>query len=86
LAVLAEQVLHIFRFGVEGKIADVNGHELRNYSEKTMKRSVDGPRESGQLAKEKSLNHSPPYCPEWRWRARFGNPVFGGAANGQFCG
>jgi len=28
--------LHIFRFGVEGKIADVNGHELRNYSEKTM--------------------------------------------------
>jgi hypothetical protein len=31
LAVLTEQVLDIFRFCIEGKIADVNGHELRNY-------------------------------------------------------
>jgi hypothetical protein len=31
LSVLAEQMLDIFRFRIEGKIADVNGHELRNY-------------------------------------------------------
>jgi hypothetical protein len=31
LSVLAEQMLYIFRFRIEGKIADVNGHELRNY-------------------------------------------------------
>lgn len=31
LSVLAEQVLDIFRFCIEGKIADVNGYELRNY-------------------------------------------------------
>ncbi|MFT5338313.1 MAG: hypothetical protein ACI9IO_000031 [Cyanobium sp.] len=31
LPVLTKQVLDIFRFCIEGKIADVNGHELRNY-------------------------------------------------------
>jgi len=31
LSVLTEQMLDIFRFRIEGKIADVNGHELRNY-------------------------------------------------------
>jgi hypothetical protein len=31
-AVLGKKVLHVFHFGVEGKISDVNGHEPeKNY-------------------------------------------------------